>query len=127
MDKEKKLILVVEDESDVQDALTEKLTTENFDVINALDGQEGLVLALQRHPDLILLDIILPKMDGFAVLEKLREDEWGKNVPVILLTNLSDTKSMSRALEFQSYEYLVKTDWKISDVVKKIKEQLDKK
>ena len=77
-------------------------------------------------PDLILLDLVMPNKDGFAVLTELREDPWGKTAPVILLTNLDDYESLSRVLQKQGHEYLVKTDWKIEEVVAKVKEHLDK-
>lgn len=124
--KTKKILLVVEDEKPIQDLLMDKLTEEGFKVISAWDGEEGLKMAIENHPDLVLIDIILPKMSGIIMLEKLRENEWGKNVPVIMLTNLSsDNKEMLANIEkFKPDEYLLKTDWSINDVVKKIKAKL---
>lgn len=83
-------------------------------------------VALLWHPDLILLDIVMPKMDGMTMLAQLREDEWGKTARVITLTNLSDTEKVAEAIEHGSYEYLVKSDWKIEDVVAKVREKLGK-
>ena len=97
-----------------------KLMLEGFIVLEAENGEEGLDVALRDHPDLILLDIIMPKMDGLTMLKKLREDVRGKNTKVILLTNLSDNEKVSEALLQGSYDYLVKSDWKIGDVVAKI-------
>jgi DNA-binding response OmpR family regulator len=120
----KKKILIVEDESSLRNALRDKLMLEGFIALEAKDGEEGLEVALRDHPDLILLDIIMPKMDGLTMLKKLREDVWGKNTKVILLTNLSDNERVSEALLQGSYDYLVKSDWKIGDVVAKIRSRL---
>lgn len=120
-------ILIVEDESDLREALVDKLTREGFDAREARNGEEGLELALKEHPDLILLDIVMPKMDGMTMLKRLREEnEWGKKVHVILLTNLSatDEKIIKAMMENEPSYYLVKSDWKIGDVVKKVKETL---
>ena len=122
----KKTILVVEDEISLLNALCDKLTRENFAVLEAKNGEEGLEVALREHPDLILLDIIMPVMDGITMLKKLREDAWGKNAKVIILTNLSDNEKMAEALEQKSHEYLVKSDWKIEDVVAKVRERLER-
>ena len=121
----KKTILVVEDEISLLNALRDKLTRENFAVLEAKNGEEGLEVALREHPDLILLDIVMPKMDGMTMLRKLREDLWGKSAKVIILTNLSDNEKVAEALEQKSYEYLVKSDWKIEDVVAKVRERLE--
>lgn len=123
MDK-KKTILVVEDEEPVLTALVDKFSREGFLLSQAKDGEEGLALALKNHPDLILLDILMPKMDGIALLKKLREDKWGKNVPVFLLTNLSELEKISEAVKIGISGYLVKSDWKLEDIVKKVKAQV---
>ena len=119
-------ILIVEDEEDMRQALVDKLTREGFDTLEAQDGESGLTVALREQPDLILLDIIMPKMDGMTMMKKLREDAWGKKVPIILLTNLSATeeKIIKGIVENEPSYYLVKSDWKIEDVVLKVKERL---
>ncbi|MFZ2192681.1 MAG: response regulator [Candidatus Moraniibacteriota bacterium] len=119
-----KKILVVEDEVSLRNVLVEKLKSEDFDVIEARNGEEGLEISISQKPNLILLDIIMPKMDGLTMLEKLREDSWGKKVPVVILTNLSSGMEMSKSAENGVSSYLVKTDWKLEDVVKKVKEIL---
>lgn len=125
MSNQPKKVLIVEDETALREALVDKLTREGFDALEAKDGEEGLKIALKEHPGLILLDIIMPKMDGMTMMKKLREDEWGKGVPIILLTNLSATeeKIIKGIVENEPSYYLVKSDWKIEDVVKKVKEQ----
>ena len=122
-----KRILIVEDEQDIREALVDKLTREGFETLEAKDGVEGLESALKEHPDLILLDIVMPKMDGMTMMKKLREDQWGGSVPIILLTNLSatDEKIIKGMVEDEPAYYLVKSDWKIKDVVQKVKETLE--
>jgi len=126
-DKHNKIILIVEDEVDLREALVDKLGREGFDPRGAANGKEGLELALKEHPDLILLDIVMPVMDGMTMFNELRKDEWGRKVPVILLTNLSATeeKIIKAMMENEPSYYLVKSDWKIEDVVKKIREALN--
>jgi len=125
MSNQPRKILIVEDEAALREALVDKLTRESFNVLAAQNGEEGLEIALKEHPDLILLDIIMPKMDGMTMMKKLREDTWGKDVHIILLTNLSATeeKIIKGIVENEPSYYLVKSDWKIGDVVKKVKEQ----
>jgi len=89
-----------------------------------MDGEEGLFSALNARPDLILLDILLPKIDGLTLLKTLRKDEWGKNVPVIILSNLSEPSNVAAAIDADVHEYLVKTDWKIADVIKRIRKKV---
>ena len=121
-----KKILIVEDEAPLRNAVTDILTFEGFEVLKATNGQEGLDLALKEHPDLILLDLMMPVMDGLTMLEKLREDEeYGKGAAVILLTNINDPEKVAMATEAGSYDFLVKSDWNIEDVVKKIKGRLN--
>lgn len=118
-----KKILVVEDETDILDVLTDTFKREGAEVFRAEDGDEGLKIALAEKPDVILLDIIMPKVSGLDMLRDLRKDDWGKAVPVILLTNLSATeeKIIRSIVEYRPVFYLVKSDWKIADVVKKVK------
>lgn len=120
-----KKILIVEDEAPLRNAVTDILTFEGFEVFQAKNGQEGLDIALKEHPDLILLDLMMPIMDGLTMLEKLRQDaEFGKSAAVILLTNINDPDKVAMATEAGSYDFLVKSDWNIEDVVKKIKGRL---
>ncbi len=124
----KKTILVVEDDASELKALVDKFTREGFSVLQAKNGEEGLESALKNHPDLILLDIVMPKMDGMTMLKKLREtDEWGKTVPVIILTNLTSAdEGRNRDItELEPAYYLVKTDWKIDELVAKVRDLLE--
>ncbi len=125
--QEKRTILIVEDDSALRNALHDKLTIEGLSPVEARNGQEGLQFAKRDKPDLILLDILMPEMDGLAMMKKLRgESEWGKQVPIILLTNLtSDNEEITKAIaEGEPAYYLIKSDWSIDDIVGKIKERL---
>ena len=124
------LIEVVEDDTSLANVLQDKFKLEGFDAVMAKDGEEGLAVALSKHPDLILLDIMMPKMDGITMMKKLRNgDEWGKNVPIILLTNLSaDDEKINWAIaENAPAYYLMKSNWTINDLVEKIRERLSRK
>lgn len=119
-----KKVLVVEDEATLQKALTTILTQEGFEVKSALDGENGLKLASSFEPDLVLLDLILPKINGFEVLETMKKDEKTKNIPIIILTNLGNLGDIQKALDLGATTYLVKTDYELSDIVAKVKQAL---
>jgi len=119
-----KTILLIEDEMPTLEILYDRFTKEGFKVLKARDGENGLELALKEHPDLILLDIILPKVDGIEIIRKLRADNWGKDALVIVLTNLSDIRTAADALENGVYSFIVKSSWKLEDLVEKVKEKL---
>jgi len=123
-----KTILIVEDERSLREAVRDVLILKNFSVLEAKNGREGLEMALSLHPDLILLDQIMPEMDGMSALKKIRADKWGTNVPVILLTNLSGTNEqlVDGVTEYNPALNLIKSDWKIHDVVDKIESILKK-
>jgi DNA-binding response OmpR family regulator len=123
-DAPQKRILLVEDEPAIARAMADKLTTEGFTVLRASDGEDGLAQAIKDHPDLILLDIVMPKMDGMTMLNHLRKDDWGKNAKIIFLTNLSEMEAVQKATELGVFDYIVKSDWKLSDVVKKVREKI---
>ena len=123
----KKKILIVEDEMAILNVLADKFTLEGFEVAMAKNGQEGLKIALENHPDLVLLDIVMPIMDGMTMLGELRKDLWGKDVSVIFLTNLSDASRVLQSLDQGVNDYLVKSDWKIKDIVEMVKGKLKNK
>jgi DNA-binding response OmpR family regulator len=119
-----KTILIVEDDESMVEALAEKFNSSGFQVITAKNGEEGLALALSKHPDIILLDIVMPKLDGLSMLKKLKEDAWGAFAPVVILTNLSDNQKLAEALEIGVVEYMIKAEVKLSDIVLRIKRVL---
>ncbi len=122
-----KKILVVEDDVPTRTALCDKLTHEGFVVLEARNGEEGLSTALSQHPDLILLDLIMPVMDGMTMFKQLREsDEWGEKALVIILTNLSgeEDKIINSVATLAPSYYLVKADWRLDSLMTRIKEVL---
>lgn len=121
-----KKILVVEDDRAEANALEETLTREGFIVTTAENGVKGLERALADHPDLILLDVVMPEMDGLTMLNHLREDEWGKTVPAIILTNLNLDDEIVRQKAPTDFAYfLMKANWRLEDVVRAIKKELE--
>ncbi|HSE56808.1 MAG TPA: response regulator [Candidatus Paceibacterota bacterium] len=127
---EKKIVIeAIEDDALLRTVLRDKFSGEGFQVLEASDGKEGLATALREKPDLILLDIVMPEMDGITMMQKLRqENEWGKHVPIILLTNLSaDNEKINQAIaDNEPAYYLVKSNWTMSDLVEKVRERLSR-
>jgi len=124
--KEKYKIAVIEDEEVISKSLVGELEDAGFEVITAFDGEYGLQLVLKEKPDLILLDIVMPKMDGVTMMKDLRESgEYGKRVPIILLTNLNaDDKIMGDITQNQPSYYLVKSSYTMADVVERVRHSL---
>ncbi|MFA6974156.1 MAG: response regulator [Parcubacteria group bacterium] len=117
----KKKIMIVEDDSFVMDIYHTKLEQENFEVIEAVNGVEAVKKLQEIEPDLILLDIIMPYMDGLEVLQKIKSDDRLKRIPVVLLTNLSQKEEVNRGLELGANDYLIKSHFTPSEVLEKIK------
>jgi DNA-binding response OmpR family regulator len=122
-----KKVLIIEDDIILSATLADNINHKGFETLHARDGEEGLDMALIIKPDLILLDILLPKMDGLTMLRKLRKDPWGKDVPVIILSNLNMPKNGVAGIGGDVSEYLVKVDWKIEDVMTKIENVIKNK
>lgn len=116
-----KKILFIEDEHQLQNILSKTFEREGFSVLQAYDGERGLQIAEEGLPDIILLDLILPKRDGFSVLTELKNNEKTKSIPVIVLTNLDKTEDVEKTLRLGALIYLVKTDYDLKDVVQKVK------
>ncbi len=119
-----KKVLFIEDEATLQETFGDILGKNKCKMISALNGEIGLRLAKSEKPDLILLDIILPKMNGFEVLKMLKEDPKTNNIPVIVLTNLENMEDINKAIELGATTYLVKTKYTIEEVINKIKKAL---
>lgn len=119
-----KKILFIEDEESLQKTVTDTLAKEDFEIVSALDGENGFRLAKEEHPDLILLDLRLPEMGGIEVLEKLKKDEDTKDIPVIILTNVEEMREIQRAIDLGATTYLVKINYKLEEVVEKVKKAL---
>lgn len=118
-------ILIIEDDIVLQKALNEYLSAEGFEVSAAGDGELGVQMALEERPSLILLDLVLPKKDGYEVLKDIRGDEDSKHIPIVLLTNLGSISDVEKALELGATTYLVKADYKLEEITAKIKEILN--
>ena len=124
MDNQPKKILIVEDDNLLLKILSDEFEKNNFQDLLAEDGQEGLDKALYEKPDLILLDIVMPKMDGLTMLKKMREQKEGATIPVLILTNLSGAETIEKSVASGSFDFLVKANWELGDIVKKVKRKL---
>ncbi len=115
-----KKILIIEDEVTLQKILSEALKEKGYQVFQAFDGISGLNLAISENPDLILLDLILPRIKGLDVLRKIREDGEIKNVPTIILTNSENAVDVEEALLLGTTTYLVKANYSIKEIIERI-------
>ena len=116
-----KRILIIEDETALLYALQSQLSSEGFQTITADDGQKAMEIVRRQKPDAIVLDLILPKVDGWTLLEKIKHDDEIKNIPVIIISNLSDEASRKRGMKLGAKDYLAKIDYSVSELVDKIK------
>jgi len=119
--KEVYKVLIVEDELNLQKAIGDKVQREGWKSIVASNGEEGLRAVMQEKPDIVLLDIIMPIMDGLTMLKELRKIS---NVPVLILTNLYDEKKLIESFRAGSFDYLVKSNYSLNEVIDKVKEAL---
>jgi CheY-like chemotaxis protein len=127
MKDEAKRILVIEDELPLRTAIVDTLKQHGFVVQTSDNGKDGLALALHNRPHLIVLDIFMPQMDGLSLLKTLRDDEWGHDVPVIILTNLNpdSDQTIHAVMDQKPAFYLIKANVTLEGIVSKIKEVLD--
>jgi len=119
-----KTVLIIEDDASLRYALANKCKSAGLNVLEATEGESGLQRALLEHPDLILLDLLLPQRDGMSVVTDLRKDPWGKTAKVIILSNMSETEKVAEALEHRVFEYRVKSDVAIDSVLESIRSHL---
>lgn len=117
-------ILFIEDEPALQKTLGDFLRQEGYKVLSALDGEGGLALAKREYPDLVLLDLILPKMSGLEVFEAMQRDAAMSAIPVIVLTNVESSEAVEKAVALGAKAYLVKTNYSLDEVLAKIKSVL---
>lgn len=120
----KKKVLLIEDEGSLVNILRERLLEEGYEVAVAVQGEEGLHKMQTEKPDLVLLDIILPRLDGFVFLKKVREDVKMKKTPVIILSNLGQDEDVSKGKQLGAVEYLVKANHPINSIIKLIKKYI---
>jgi len=115
-----KKILVIEDDKFLRKVINKKLSREGYEVIEAVDGEKGLKAIKEEKPDLILLDIILPEMDGFEVLAEIKEDPVLSQIPVIILSNLGEKKEVEKGLKMGAKDYLIKAHFTPGEIMDKI-------
>ena len=119
-------ILIVEDDPFLSEMYTTKLVQENFEVDLAVDGKEAIKKAREMKPDLILADIVLPKMDGFEVLAEIKKDIELRNIQIIALTNLGQKEEVEKGLKLGADDYIVKAHFTPTEVINKIKQVIKK-
>jgi DNA-binding response OmpR family regulator len=122
----KKVVLIVEDEESELRALADKFSREGFKILKAKDGQAGYEIAVDKKPDLVITDILMPRMGGLEMIGNLRKNTWGKQVPIVVLTNVeAGCENAQKIAENQKCAcYLIKSGWKIQDIVNKVKKEL---
>lgn len=125
MELQKKRILLVEDEAPAALVLSKALEHEGYAVTVAANGVIGLEQALSLHPDLILSDLKLPFLGGMDMIREIRKDEWGKTAEVIILTNISDVKTIEEAMAQEAFFYIVKGDTSMAEVVNKVRSRFE--
>jgi CheY-like chemotaxis protein len=116
-------ILIIEDEQQLRTSLVEKFQKSGYITLSSGNGKEAISVAIQQHPDIILLDIIMPMMNGYEFRKKLMEDPWGQTVPVVYLTNITDESDIAGSIG-GSLDYLVKAHWSLDDIEKFVTEKL---
>ena len=123
-ENKKTKVLIIEDDQRINKVYMAKLRVEEITTITALDGEEGLRKVYSEKPDLILLDLMLPKKSGFEILKEIKLDPEVKDIPVIILSNLAQEKEIKAGLDLGAEDYLVKTNYSIQQVMEKIKKNL---
>lgn len=127
MDTEKRTVLVVEDEPEVLELYSKMLEEHGFECARAKNGIEGLALAETKKPDIVLLDLRMPEMDGIAMLHELRKKDFGKNTPVIVLSGVDDEQHVSDAMAAGVLDYFEKASFNPEELVARINERINKK
>jgi len=116
-----KKILIVEDDKFLRDLINQKLLREGFEIVQAVDGEDGIKKIKEEHPDLILLDLILPGIDGFEVLSQMKSDQNSASIPVIILSNLGQKEDVEKGLKLGANDFLIKAHFTPGEIIEKIK------
>lgn len=116
-----KKILIIEDDKFLRELIARKLNNEGFDILEAVDGEDGIKKIKEGKPDLILLDLILPGIDGFEVLSRKKEDPSIASIPVIILSNLGQREEIEKGLKSGAIDYLIKAHFTPGEIIEKIK------
>lgn len=125
----KKLILIVEDEYSMRKVLSDRFRSEGYETDEATNGKDGLAKAILKHPDILIIDVLMPGMDGLTLLRELRKSgEYGRKVPAIMLTNLNPDKDeiTNAVAEGEPAYYLMKVDMSVDDLLEKVREILNR-
>lgn len=120
-----KKILIIDDDKIFSKILRDGIISggqEKYEVVTAFDGEDGFVVAFREKPDLIMLDLVMPRMGGVEFLKKLRAEQWGENIPVIVETQLSDMEQMSIGMELGVHSYVIKSDYSIDAILLQIED-----
>jgi len=116
-----KTILIIEDDKFLRELISQKLIKEGYNISEAVDGEEGIKKIKEEKPGLVLLDLILPGIDGFEVLTKMREDPSLSSIPVIILSNLGQKEDVEKGLKLGAADYLIKAHFTPGEIIDKIK------
>lgn len=119
-----KKILVVEDDRFLRELIIKKISKEGFEVVSAVDGEDGIKKIKEEKPDLVLLDLILPGIDGFEVLSQMKEDPEIKSIPVIILSNLGQKEDVEKGIKLGAQDYLIKAHFTPGEIIEKVKANL---
>ena len=119
-----KKILVIEDDKFLRELISQKLVKEGYNVIEAIDGEKGVEMVKKEHPDLVLLDLILPGIDGFEVLSRIKSDSELSQIPVIILSNLGQRDDVERGIKIGAADYLIKAHFTPVEIINKIRDIL---
>ncbi len=124
---EKKSVLIVEDDQFFSGLVAQKLNQAGFEVLLAGGGEEALNVLKEKNPSLIILDLMMPGMDGFEVLSRLKKDEKTKEIPTVVLSNLGQRDEVDRAISLGADDFLIKVNFTLDEIVEKVKEIIQKK
>lgn len=119
-----KKILVIEDNKFIRKVIKNKFSGENYNVVEAIDGERGIMMAREEQPDIILLDLVLPEIDGFEILQKLKKESKTSKIPVIILSNLGEKENVKKGLELGAVDYLIKANFNPNDILERVEKIL---
>ena len=119
-----KKILIIEDDSFLRELLTKKFVEENYKVIPAVDGEEGIKKAKEEKPDLILLDLILPGVQGYEVMAEIKENPDTSKIPIVVISNLGQKEEVEKGLKLGAVEFLIKAHYTPDEIIDKVKDAL---
>lgn len=120
-DMKKPMVLIVEDDKNIRELYADAFTLVGIQVLTATNGKEGVDIALREHPEAILMDIMMPEMNGHEAINHIRRDAWGKSAKVVYLTNMSDPENIVHAVEQGSDEYIIKANMTPKEVVNQVR------